>query len=106
MTKKIFLFTAAIALIVLATGLLYALNIIPHRQYTDADFHIETYKSLVDQDGDIVIFKDHIGIVSDKRNRKGVPFLIHHYSPFQTSYEEDVLERYQNDPELRHYRMT
>lgn len=43
------------------------------------------------QGGDIVIMKGHIGIVSDKRNKKGVPFLIHHANPFQISYEEDVL---------------
>ena len=44
--------------------------------------------------GDIVVFKEHIGIVSDKRNRNGVPFLIHHAYPGQPRYEEDVLERY------------
>lgn len=55
------------------------------------------------QGGDIVIFKDHIGIVSDKRNRNGVPFLIHHYSPVQASYEEDVLENYQV---IGHYRIS
>lgn len=48
------------------------------------------------QGGDIVIFKNHIGIVSDKRNRKGIPFLIHHGSSFQLQYEENILERSQN----------
>jgi len=43
------------------------------------------------QGGDIVIMEGHIGILSDKRNKKGVPFLIHHANPFQLSYEEDVL---------------
>lgn len=43
------------------------------------------------QGGDIAIMKGHIGIVSDKRNKKGIPFLIHHANPFQISYEEDVL---------------
>lgn len=43
------------------------------------------------QGGDIVIMEGHIGIVSDKRNKKGVPFIIHHANPFQISYEEDVL---------------
>lgn len=55
------------------------------------------------QGGDIVAFKDHIGLISDKRNRKGVPFLIHHYSPVQPSYEEDVLKNYQI---LGHYRIS
>lgn len=41
--------------------------------------------------GDIVIFKKHIGIVSDKRNKQGIPFVIHHANPFQRSYEEDIL---------------
>lgn len=55
------------------------------------------------QGGDIVVFKDHIGIVSDRRNKDGVPFLIHHYSPVQPSYEEDALGRYEI---LGHYRIS
>ena len=46
------------------------------------------------QGGDIIIFKKHIGIVSDKRNKKGISFIIHHANPFQLYYEEDVLEKY------------
>lgn len=49
------------------------------------------------QGGDIIVFKDHIGIISDKRNRNGVPFLIHHAYPGQINYEEDVLELYDKD---------
>ena len=33
------------------------------------------------QGGDIVVFKKHIGIVSDNRNKKGIPFIIHHANP-------------------------
>lgn len=55
------------------------------------------------QGGDIVIFKDHIGIISDQRNRDGVPFLIHHANPFQPSYEQDLLESYQI---IGHYRIS
>ena len=44
------------------------------------------------QGGDIVVFKRHIGIVSDKRNRKGINFVIHHANPYQRYYEEDILE--------------
>ena len=55
------------------------------------------------QGGDIVVFKNHIGIISDKRNRKGIPFLIHHANPYQRYYEEDVLERYEI---LGHYRVS
>lgn len=53
--------------------------------------------------GDIVIFKEHIGILSSKRNYKGIPLLIHHGNPFQIHYEEDVLERYEI---LGHYRIS
>ena len=49
------------------------------------------------QGGDIVIFDDdHIGIVSDRRNASGVPYLIHHAHPMQRHYEEDVLDGYDN----------
>lgn len=44
------------------------------------------------QGGDIIIFKNHIGIVSDKRNKNGIPFIIHHASPYQKYYEEDILQ--------------
>jgi hypothetical protein len=56
------------------------------------------------QGGDIVIFENHIGIVSDKRNDNGIPFIIHHNSPFQSSYEEDILEK--RDDIVGHYRVS
>lgn len=56
------------------------------------------------QGGDIVIFENHIGIVSDKRNKKGITFIIHHANPFQKYYEEDVLE-YMDDI-IGHYRIS
>ena len=56
------------------------------------------------QGGDIVVFKKHIGIVSDKRNKKGIPFIIHHYSKYQKEYEEDILE-YRDDI-VGHYRIS
>lgn len=56
------------------------------------------------QGGDIVVFKRHIGIVSDKRNRKGINFVIHHANPYQRYYEEDILE-YRNDI-IGHYRIS
>ena len=55
------------------------------------------------QGGDIVIFPSHIGIVSDKRNKDGVPFLIHHANPYQRYYEEDVLKMYKIKG---HYRIS
>ena len=58
------------------------------------------------QGGDIIVFKKHIGIISDKRNRRGIPFLIHHASPIQLHYEEDVLEFYEKDSIIGHYRIS
>ena len=54
--------------------------------------------------GDIVGFKNHIGIVSDHRNKKGINFVIHHVNPYQKYYEEDILE-YRHDI-VGHYRMS
>lgn len=56
------------------------------------------------QGGDIVVFSKHIGIVSDKRNKKGIPFVIHHAYPNQISYEEDILERH--DDIVGHFRIS
>ena len=56
------------------------------------------------QGGDIVVFKNHIGIISDKRNKKGIPFVIHHANPYQIHYEEDILE--QRNDIIGHYRMS
>lgn len=56
------------------------------------------------QGGDIVVFETHIGIISDKRNKKGIPFVIHHAHPYQIHYEEDILERY--GVIIGHYRMS
>lgn len=54
------------------------------------------------QGGDIVCYDDHIGIVSDRRNSDGVPYIIHHGSPWQSSYEENRLGDW-GGPE-RHWR--
>ena len=57
------------------------------------------------QQGDIVVFGDsHIGIISDKRNKKGIPYLLHNAG--QLLREEDVLEIYNKyNPITGHYRM-
>lgn len=45
------------------------------------------------QPGDIVAFeKNHVGIISDKRNEKGIPYIIHNAG--QPNREEDGLEFY------------
>lgn len=58
------------------------------------------------QPGDIVIFGEetvHIGIISDKRNRKGEPYVIHNSG--QPLREEDILrKRHEKDPITGHYR--
>ena len=56
------------------------------------------------QGGDIVVFKKHIGIVSDNRNKKGITFIIHHANPYQRYYEEDILEYH--DDIVGHYRIS
>lgn len=58
-------------------------------------------KSQIDQwqGGDIVIFPHHIAIVSSKRNKQGVSYIIHHGG--QPVYEEDALARYEI---IGHYR--
>ena len=57
------------------------------------------------QPGDIVTFgSTHIGIISDKRNSKGIPYLIHNAG--QPSREEDMLEGYSRyTPISGHYRI-
>ncbi len=57
------------------------------------------------QPGDIVAFgNSHVGIISDKRNEKGIPFLIHNGG--QPNREENILEIYNNyDKITGHYRM-
>lgn len=58
------------------------------------------------QGGDIVVFKGHIGVVSDKRDADGVPYLLHHANIFQTEYEEPGgLQRLEKDI-LGHYRLS
>ncbi len=56
------------------------------------------------QAGDIVVFKKHIGIISDKRNKRGVPYVIHHANPYQLNYEEDILEK--RTDIIGHYRVS
>ena len=56
------------------------------------------------QGGDIVIFNNHVGIVSDKRNKKGITFVLHHANPYQLYYEEDILE--QRKDIVGHYKVS
>ena len=56
------------------------------------------------QGGDIVVFERHIGVVSDRRNKNGVPYVIHHNDPWQTAYEQDILEK--RTDIVGHYRIS
>lgn len=56
------------------------------------------------QAGDIVVFKNHVGVVSNHRNEKGITYVIHHANPYQKNYEEDILERH--DDIIGHYRIS
>ncbi len=56
------------------------------------------------QGGDIVVFEKHIGIISNNRNKKGIPFVIHHANPYQRYYEEDILESRKDI--IGHYRIS
>ena len=61
------------------------------------------------QPGDIVTWERHIGIISDRKNSNGFPYVLHHAGPSQTEYEEDILEgksRYTYVREITgHYRV-
>jgi len=55
------------------------------------------------QAGDIVIFEGHIAIISDKRNRRGTPYIIHQSR--RPKKEEDFLVEYSSYHKiLGHYR--
>ena len=56
------------------------------------------------QGGDIVVFHNHVGIVSDRRRADGLPYLLHHYSRFQLRYEQDALEDWGDV--VGHYRVS
>ena len=81
---------------------------IDFRRVRNLNVYFKTDLSKIEewQGGDIIVFKDHIGIISDKRNKRGVPFLIHHANPLQINYEEDVLESYGQDYIVGHYRIS
>lgn len=57
------------------------------------------------QGGDIVVYTNHVGVVSDKRDAQGIPLLIHHVSADQKQYEEDVLATFHQQI-VGHYRIS
>ena len=56
------------------------------------------------QAGDIVVWKNHVGVISDVRNKDGVPFVLHHASPMQPDYEQDILKSWGKI--IGHYRIS
>ena len=63
----------------------------------------DPYKIEEWQPGDIVVFNKHVAIISDKRNSKGIPYIIHNAG--QPNREEDTLLRwYRNNGIIGHYR--
>lgn len=56
------------------------------------------------QGGDIVVFEKHIGIISNNRNKYGVPYVIHHANGHQKEYEQDILSSRKDI--VGHYRMS
>ena len=56
--------------------------------------------------GDIVVWGNHIGVVSDRHDADGVCYVIHHSSPLQLCYEQDVLRSNRFGPIVGHYRMV
>lgn len=53
------------------------------------------------QKGDIIVFEKHIAIISEKRNKKGIPYIIHNSGNHR--YVEDALRRYKI---VGHYRWS
>ena len=68
MKKKIIIITtsAIVILIIIVLYVLYYLNYIPHKKYTNKDFNIITYKSKIDKDNDGI--DDHTDILNNARD--------------------------------------
>ena len=84
--------------------LLLNLNIKVYFDNNALSLTTDIYKIKEWQGGDIVVFNDHIGIVSENRNKDGVSFIIHHANPYQRYYEEDILEYFGDI--IGHYRIS
>lgn len=83
---------------------------IDFRRVRNIQIYLESYAislttdlSKIDQwqGGDIVIFEEHIAIISDKRNSKGIPYIIHNAG--RPLYEEDAILNYKI---VGHYRIS
>ncbi|MCR5086778.1 MAG: DUF1287 domain-containing protein [Lachnospiraceae bacterium] len=79
-------------------------NLIVYFRHTAISLTTDPSEILEWQGGDIVIYKSHIGIVSDRRNEEGIPYLIHHSGVWQARYEEDALVSW-GEP-IGHFRVS
>ena len=79
-------------------------NLIVYFRHTAISLTTDTSKIAEWQGGDIVVYKSHIGLVSDRRNADGVPYLIHHSGVWQSRYEEDMLASW-GEP-VGHFRIS
>lgn len=79
-------------------------NLNVYFSHTAVSLTTDPYETDEWQGGDIVVFEGHIGVVSDRRNRRGVAYVIHHSGPFQARYEEDILEK--RGDIIGHYRVS
>ena len=79
-------------------------NLLPFFQNNAISLTVDTAKIEEWQGGDIVVWEGHIGVISEHRNFRGVPFVYHHGNPKQTEYEEDILESFGEI--LGHFRVS
>lgn len=56
------------------------------------------------QGGDIVVYAHHIGVISDKRDQDGVPYVLHHSGEKQIIFEQDILR--DGSVIMAHYRIN
>lgn len=59
------------------------------------------------QQGDVVFFeKNHVAVVADKVNEKGIRFIVHNFWKYQAGYFQDVLETNAWGKVVGHYRVA
>lgn len=80
-------------------------NLLVYFRHTAIELTTDIYDCEQWQGGDIVVFEGHIGVVSDKRNKDGIAFVIHNGSEKQDSYEQDILE-FRKDKIVGHFRIS
>lgn len=78
-------------------------NLNTYFKYNSLNLTKDPYDIKEWQRGDIVVFNNHIAIISDKRNKDGIPYIIHNAN--QPIREEDALIRwYKKKGIIGHYR--